>query len=412
MAPMSESMFRTEFLSGTRQPFSEPVFRTQPDAAFLLRLPARLADDFEWWPLTVLLNNVDETVIHWWRSVDGTSESGSVSCADRTYTAPPACTGGQRGVLCLTGQTGSWGLCLDLDSGVAVLGLARGAARNQAVIYQNNWMSRADAALAANVDAQALAWVEMPASYFVEGATENPLWHKWCFVCHVEDENDKLFYWPQLERFYDCLTPAMAGWRFQKMLPSQGFWRRVGPVAALRVTGSNAPVGGWQQFTQANCERVATKFLTENEHLRLRFDGRSDEAFALYPRERPGVIDVSFFWLRAARGQRRSPEHAAELYFVLPHGGATRADACNQYFEFFVRSDVMDGSSAASIVDQLAAIGRAIEVYETERPERFWELGPGGIGRISTVYGASSDGTNSSGLPHFERGTWHLRKGR
>jgi hypothetical protein len=403
---VNDAVFATEALAAGVWPVDASVFRAPFDVTLFIRLDDRLASDDEWFSFRNLLNNARETAIYFWRAPSGSS--GSMPF-ENEWSGPPDWVGGRSGIVCLTGATGTWALCIDNRAGVGVLGLARTVASTQRVIFQNMWISAADAAIALGDQSASFSARYAPSPWFTTPSPENPLWRKWCFVCHVEDENDKLFYWPQFERFFGAIDLLIADWPFRRMLPSQGLWRRVGRDDALRLTGTEAPVGGWQGFTHANCHKVATKFLTNNRHLQLRFDGHDDEAAALYPRRAPGLIDVSFFWLRAARTSRRSPEGSAEMYFVLPGTGRSRADACNQYFEFFVLDDAVEATELERVVDELADVGKATAVYETARPNQFYELDQHGAGQISSISSCGPESSAPDGTPQFVTSTWQPR---
>jgi hypothetical protein len=414
VSPIDAAFDRIALIGGL-WPTDRSVFARPFDVSLFLRLDDRLASDDEWFSLRNLVNNSRDTTLHFLHvpsAPSGASSGVSSGTAEfhQAWSPAPSWVGGRDGITCITGNSNSWAMCVDNRNGVTVLGLDRSVAATQRVIFQNNWMTASEAANAIGDDATRLSERYAPSPWFTTPSALNPLWRKWCFVCHVDREDDKLFYRPQFEQLFAAIDPLIARWPFRRMLSSQARWRRVGGDDALRITGTEAPVGGWQNFTPANCHKVATKFLTDNQHLQLRFDGRADESAALYPRQPPGLIDLSFFWLRAARTPRRSPDGPAELYLVMPDSGRTRADPCNQYFELFALGDALNVDDLERVVDQLAVIGRATAIHQTSRPHEFYELDRRGSGQISSIYSCGPASIAPDGTPIFTATTWQLHQ--
>jgi hypothetical protein len=399
-------VFETQDLATAPKPLTGATFRKRFDVFLFLQLNDRLASADEWLSFCSLLNNAGETQTHFWHSISGRS---GVKGFDSVWSPDTEWVGGRSGAVCVTGDSGAWAMCIDNESGIAILGLDRTLAKTPRVMFQDMWISGSVVADRIGVRPDELDARYSPSAWFSSPSPDNPLWHKWCFECHVDAEDDKLFYWPQFEHFFKVLDPLLSGWTFRQMLSSQGFWRQVGPKKAPRISGGKAPVGGWQNFTHANCKTVATKFLPNNHHLQLQFNGPHDKVAALYPREPPGLIEMAFFWLRAARTSRRSPEEPAEFYFVLPGGGGTRTEPCNQYFELFALADAVWENDLESVVDRLAQIGHATAVYETKQPEIFYQYDPVGVGQVESIHEAGSSSLRRDGTRVFSPTTWTLR---
>jgi hypothetical protein len=308
------------------------------------------------------------------------------------------------------GPTDRWGLVTDAATGVGLLGVDRSVESHVDSFFSDVTLSPADAAARLGIDPTLLETEYAPSRYLIEPSAENPEWIKFHFACHVTDEDDKLFYWPQFEPLHAAFMEALAGFPYVRMLPSQALWRAVRNRQGemLRITGVNAPVGGWQAFTHANCKKVATKFLSNNRQLQLRFEGRNDEADALYPTDRTGLPGFQFWWLRASRTPRKSPEEGADLYVVCPGGDGTREQRINQHFTLQVLTEAIDAHRLERLVERLREIGHAEEVYRTRRPARQWEVDSDGRPRTSGIYAVGPDVLHPDGSIEFHYGSWEL----
>lgn len=208
------------------------------------------------------------------------------------------------------GETDQWAMAIDERTGIALLGVDHGIERDLQVLFADKVISPTVAAARLGLDPQVLAATYRPSPWFTSPNVDNPEWVKFVFAGHVEHEDDKLFYRPQFERFHQAMSGALDDFAYIRMLSAQALWRAVRKRPGgemLRRTGTNAPVGGWQAFNRANCHKVATKFLTDNRHLQLRFENRDAEADALFPLDRGTLPSLQFFWLRALANQSAKP---------------------------------------------------------------------------------------------------------
>ena len=199
----------------------------------------------------------------------------------------------------------------------------------------------------------------------------NPIWIKYIFDCHVEHENDKLFYWAQFEPLYFSLTKVLEGLKGIDMYADQAFWRQYYRLKQWYTTGKNAAVGGWQAFSHKNFHKVATKFLTDNQHLQLQFEGKYEEANNLIKESKSGLISFTNFWIYANKEKQTQKGYVSEFYFKILGNGANKKDLINQQFEFYLRENFIENQKIEEFINELIEIGFAKKVYKLRRPNIF-----------------------------------------
>jgi hypothetical protein len=406
----ASEIFQSWLLSGSTMTWDTTAFARKFDAYFFLDTTSWNSDD---WRLSQFLgwfNNVEDRQ-GWCHVVGDDVLAFDVSRVifddfQSQYRRLPSSDAFQL----WHGPTDRWGLVIDRRSGVAILGVDRSVESHVDLFFHDLKLPPGVAAERLGLDVAVVVEVYAPSRFLLQSSEENPMWTKFFFVCRVETEDDKLFYWAQFERFYEAVSNALDGFRYIRMLPDQALWRAVRNRRGemIRVTGKDAPVGGWQAFTHANCEKAATKFLSNNRHLQLRFAGRNDEADVCFPLDQTGLPGFQFFWLRGSRATRRSPEEGADVYFVQSGPGGSAEQRYNQHFSLQVLTESIPVERVDRLVEQLRNIGHAEFVYRTERPARFWETNEQGIPRVSGIYSVDPDITHPDGSVEFRFSPWEL----
>jgi hypothetical protein len=231
-----------------------------------------------------------------------------------------------------------------------------------------------------------------PTSILTKGNSDNPLWVKYYFQCHVENENDKLFYWKQFEQIFNTIHPVLKHCKSLDMYADQAFNRRYWMNKQWYSSGKNAPVGGWQKYSYANCEKVANKFLNDNEHLRLAFEGKKEESEALYIANKKRLIEFFNFWIYASLEKVPYKGGQSDFYFqtgMYSFGNKNRE--FNQNFEFCYKKSLLDDAIVEKMVNQLAKIGFALKIHRLEKPYKFATFTRDKTMKIETMYSALPD---------------------
>lgn len=210
-----------------------------------------------------------------------------------------------------------------------------------------------------------------PKSVIEKGSEINQVWTKYIFNCHVENENDKIFYWKQFEPLYFSLNKVLKGLKGIDMYADQAFWRQYYRLNQWYTTGKKAAVGGWQAFSHKNCQKVATKFLNENKHLQLQFDGKYEEADKLIRESKNGLIGFSFFWIYANSKKQSQKGYHSDFYFKISDGGSGKKNSVNQQFEFYLKEDLIDSNKIDEFIAELLEVGFVNKVYKLRKPYIF-----------------------------------------
>jgi hypothetical protein len=216
---------------------------------------------------------------------------------------------------------------------------------------------------------------DFPSGYVWQGGACDALYWRYCIRCHVEQENDKAYYWPQMEQIFDLLQPLIAGWQDCRIRADQALERRIGKMQD-RGTFENAPVGGLQKLTRERLRVVSTKYLAANEHLVARFRGDNVAADACFTAAHPRRVH---FFLTEILAHRKRLKHDASIAFLsLPHdlllrvGGydaqnATKAaDPINQSLDLYIWQGVMPLEDANALARALGKIAFAKQIWKVE----------------------------------------------
>jgi hypothetical protein len=213
---------------------------------------------------------------------------------------------------------------------------------------------------------------EFPPGHIYRGGPLDALYHRYHLRCRVEREEDKAYYWPQMERIYARLLPEIEGWQDCRLRSDQALERRLGKDG-LRTTLRNAPTGGLQKLTRDNLHRVATQYLSNNTHLVAKFNGDLEGFERCF--DGKGKECVYFFLTEIRAHRRRLKYDPSLMFFSLPHdlmiriGGydyqhaMTVADPINQSLDIFIWDGAMPVAKREALVRELAAMTGAIHLW-------------------------------------------------
>jgi hypothetical protein len=380
------------FTNGT-EPWPNQVFNKDFDAYFLVSYPQYFLNqnDYNIFDPFDFLNNLSEKNIYI-SSPNGISNLVFSLNADWNrqlyYDAYQQNIGDER-FLFWKSENEKWAMVSDAKYNVAVIGIDWRYADqvpfffNQCLLSPNQFLEK----VALQKHAAIFLKNYKPAAILTVGAPEeNPIWQKYYFQCHVDNENDKLFYWPQFEKIFNIFHPALKHCKSLDMYADQALGRRYWMNKQWYGSYKNAPVGGWQKYSNANCNKVANKFLNNNEHLRLAFEGKKAESEAMYIANKKGLIEFFTFWIYASVQKVAQKGGASDFYFQTTlHSFSTKENLYNQVFEFCFNKSLLNEAIVNKIVGELAKIGFALKVHLIEAPyvsATFTEDAPLAISRM------------------------------
>jgi hypothetical protein len=260
----------------------------------------------------------------------------------------------------------------DSEIELAIIGIDWEIADQVRLFYESSLISPLKAIEKLNIQESQNQFFDnfKPSKNLTLGNDQNPMWEKYFFDCHIDDENDKLFYWKQFEPLYFSLTKALKNFKGIDMYADQIFWRQYYKNKQWYSAGKSASVGGWQNYNFKNCQKVATKFLTDNQHLRLQFEKKFEEADFLIRRSEQGLISFMSFWIYANIDKQKQKGYKSDFYFkILQFRG--NADEINQQFEFYYNSKLIEPEILKTLIKELSEIGQAKKIYKVTKPYIF-----------------------------------------
>lgn len=265
-----------------------------------------------------------------------------------------------------------WAMISDAEMEIAIIGIDWDIADQVRLFYENSLISPLKSIEKLNIKEFQSQFIDnfKPSKNLTLGNDQNPIWEKYFFDCHVEDENDKLFYWKQFEPLYFTLTKALKDFKGIDMYADQIFWRQYYKNKQWYSAGKSASVGGWQNYNFKNCQKVATKFLTDNQHLRLQFERKHEEADKLVRESEQGLISFMSFWIYANIDKQKQKGYKSDFYFKIL-GFRGKKDEINQQFEFYYNAKLIEPEDIKELITGLTEIGRAKKIYKTTNPYIF-----------------------------------------
>jgi hypothetical protein len=373
---MEHNLIDTDLFSDGLEPWPNQVFKKDFDAYFLLDYPAyqycpnedNIFDPFD------LMNNLSEKTV-FISSVSG--KSNLTHTIDNEWNRQLYYNAYKKNItkerfLFWEGEGDKWAMASDAKCKVAIIGIDWKIAGEVAFFFPQCLLSPIQ--FLEKVGKQKHLDVFMknyqPTRVLIEGSVENPMWVKYFFECHVENENDKLFYWPQFEKIFNAIYPLLKHFKSLDMYAEQGFNRRYWQNKQWYSSGKNAPIGGWQKYNYKNCEKIANKFLNDNEHLRFKFEGKKEASDALYIASgKKGLIEFYSFWIYASLLKMQQKGSKSDFYFLTTlHSFGNKNDKYNQNFNFSYRKELFQEMDIENLVEQLGEIGFAIKIHKAEKP--------------------------------------------
>jgi hypothetical protein len=217
----------------------------------------------------------------------------------------------------------------------------------------------------------------------------------------VPKEQDKIYYWSQQERLYEIFEPYLKDWKYKKIDIDQYFevLLKVEKDGVLRVTGKEAPTGGFRNWTVENTYDITTKFLTNNEHLIYSFENYGKSNIDFYPKDKKtGLINIHWAWIKASKNKMSNNFSIYDLYIKFGNWNRVSPKSLNQYFYIYLKRDIFTSNEIELILQQLQTLLFVDKTYYNYRPFRIVWKDEQGMTCFNLVtddeYGISINGKN------------------
>jgi hypothetical protein len=372
---MPTSIIDAQLFSPDILPWPNQVFQKDFDAYFLLSYPQFQYNETEVYNPYGFMANIQERTVYIQtpngsKSINHTMPIGIYE--DEMFYKKFAEQFTSETYLLWEGENDKWAMVSDAKNKVCVFATHWSIADQIPLFYEQYLLSPQEFLQKVGMQKHEAIFMKnyAPSSVLAKGDDDNKVWKKYFFQCHVENENDKLFYWPQFEQFYESLSKLLKPFKGLDMYACQAFERRYWRNKQWYGSGKNAPVGGWQKFSAENCKKVATKFLIDNEHLKLEFDGKQEEAEKLYIANKKGLIKFYGFNIYANRIKQKTKGSSPEFVFSMGlYDHSNKQDKYNQQFHFFYQADLLSEDAINLFVHQLKTFCAVEVVHKIAQPK-------------------------------------------
>ena len=163
----------------------------------------------------------------------------------------------------------------------------------------------------------------------------------YAFICKVNHEQDKIYYWKQWEKFYHVLDPLIDTWKFKKVDFEQNFEMLLkspkdGPY---KLTIKKASTGGFRTWNYQNNFEITTKYLSKNDHLIYSFNNYGKFPIDFFPADKSGLINIFHGWVIASSDKRKKTNEIMDLYIKIGNLNRVHENSTNQYLYVFVKQN-------------------------------------------------------------------------
>jgi hypothetical protein len=374
---MAFNLFDSEYFVKGHSPWPNQVFYKDFDAYFLLSYPPFQYSVTEVHNPFSFLNNIDERTIYietpdGKASLNHTIPSGTYNY--EAYDQKFHSTFKEEQFLFWQSENSKWAMVSDNTNKVCVLATTWQIADQVPMFYTQCLLSPTQFLEKIKCVQHKAIFLKnyQPSPTMTKGDAENKVWKKYYIQCHVEHENDKLFYWKQFEKLFYACEILLKPFKGIDLYADQIFDRRYFKKKQWYSSASNAPVGGWQKLSLENCKKVATKFLAQNEHLILDFEGKRQQADEMFIASKQGLIMFLDFYIYA-NVLRQTTKGAQPDFALLMASHGPRAQLYNQQFQFFYQADLLLDDAVEKFITSLRSFCFIEQILEVQQPKVFAE---------------------------------------
>lgn len=194
--------------------------------------------------------------------------------------------------------------------------------------------------------------------------------------CRIENENDRLFYWSQMEQLYYILNPIMKDWKYKKVHTDVAIFRPLRPNKKRenRITGVRANNGGVRNnYELENVKKVATLYIENNPNLVASFNDPESNLYDLYQANPQGLPDVFGMSIYGRINTLKIPSYMYEvqsmMHFALYYDNYlkfSKKDKINQKLNIVIPKYLFSETEMDNLVRKIGRISFATTIYKSE----------------------------------------------
>jgi hypothetical protein len=187
----------------------------------------------------------------------------------------------------------------------------------------------------------------------------------------VSRETDKLFYPDNWKLLFPVIDNILKDLPFKKVLSDQAFdkFLKLEKNGGIRMTGRNAATGGRMNWSRKNFEKVATKHLTNNQHLIYAFENSYRDMLLKYFERGREIITLRKHEIWGAI----EPEPETKLDFVFRIMPCWDKNAFNQYANIFLSETLIEKLGTKEVAKLIDQVGILINQVRIGCTSRNWE---------------------------------------
>lgn len=184
----------------------------------------------------------------------------------------------------------------------------------------------------------------------------------------VNNELDKLYYWKSFQKVFDSVDPIIVKLNY-KMVDSYQLWQKFLKQTKdgyYRMTGRKASTGGRMIWSKKNCEKICTKYLTDNEHLIFAFEHSYKEMLGKYYEKGKEILDIRNHEILG----KIDKQNNRYLDFVIRIYPTSNNGNWNQAINVFLSSRLIEYVSNIKVekmVYELAKTANSVKIGKTYR---------------------------------------------
>jgi hypothetical protein len=203
---------------------------------------------------------------------------------------------------------------------------------------------------------------------------------EYCLQCHVNNENDKLFYNEQMLALFEVLNPLINNWKFTRVMTDVALNRLYlrSKKDEIRITGKFASNGGRKnKYTLANVQKVSTLHIANNPNLVFDFNNPGVQDRSIWEQNPQGLPHVFRMEIYGRKNNILVPnwtfDYCTPMHFYLQwenpiynHKGIEN----NQSVNIWMPHSLMPSHEMDNLVRKIGKIAHATKIYKNETAQQ------------------------------------------